>query len=186
MKSRKYYFILILFVFIFTSRAFAGDFDKGTSSTVGTEFDIFPYITGGYDASIWLGYNKWRFRGVVTEVYPPDFAVPGDFKEWRLRASAFMVDYFFHKNLEGVWVGSGIELWNSRVENDDGTNGSFDNTILTIGSGYVRKLYGNLYLNLWGGGHLRIGGTPEKEIGSAIFELPAVMQEISLKLGWHF
>lgn len=34
------------------------------NSTVGFEVDAFPYITGGYYGSVWLGVDHVRFRGV--------------------------------------------------------------------------------------------------------------------------
>lgn len=154
---------------------------------VGFELDALPYITGGYYGSVWSGLNQFRLRGVIAEVNVPSFATEKDFKRKKIKAYALIIDYFFSKNFEGYWLGTGFEYWDSSIKNDTETAAAaYKNTVFTIGGGYVWNFYKNFYLNPWVAGHSIISGDKEIIVGSSTYRPQEFTAEVSIKAGWHF
>ena len=156
----------------------------------GFEIDALPYITGGYYFSAWGGYEKFRLRGVITNINSPDFIIPDGFEDLETDVVTVIVDYFplAQKNeYEKWWVGVGLEYWKNSVVNSlDKSSAKYDNMIATLGGGYVWKIWGNLYLNPWAAVHLPITGTSSIKIGNSDYKLEKFLYEASLKLGWYF
>jgi hypothetical protein len=126
-------------------------------------------------------------RPVITNTTLPSFVVQDGFENAELDVYAVIVDYFFQDGFRGFWVGAGAEYWQNSVENElDGGTAEWDNTIATIGGGYVWKFAGNFYLNPWGAGHLVVGGPTSVEAGGATYSTNRFIPEASIKLGWHF
>ncbi|WP_147415865.1 hypothetical protein [Ulvibacterium marinum] len=156
-------------------------------TTVGFELDALPYLTGGYYGSVWVGHNHFRYRVVVANLEMPDFFVEDGFTNNELQAYAVIVDYFFKPELKGWWVGTGLEYWDSKIQTDaELETADYNNTVFTLGGGYVWKFHKNFYLNPWAAAHLRVAGDKDVPVDSSIFETPLFTPEISLKLGWHF
>ena len=181
---------LALILLLMASVAFSQADDSGSRVRVGLEIDALPYITGGQYFSAWGGYNNFRLRGVFTHFESPSFIIPDGFEDLKSDAYTLLVDYFpaADKNeFEKWWIGAGFEYWkNSVVNSSDKISGTYENLILTIGGGYVWKIWGNLYLNPWAAGHLALTGADEMRIGNNDFTPKAFLYEASLKLGWYF
>ena len=155
--------------------------------TVGFELDVLPYATGGYYGSAWVGRDRIRLRPVVASTTLPGFLVEDGFREAKVDAYALIVDYFFREGFRGFWVGAGAEYWKSRVENEtDGGTAEWNNTVATIGGGYVWKIGGTFYVNPWVAGHLVVGGPTSVTAGGATYTPKRFSPEASVKLGWHF
>jgi hypothetical protein len=89
--------------------------------------------------------------------------------------------------LRGFRVGGGAKYWQNDVRRKtSGQSASWDNVAATLGGGYVWKFYGNFYLNLWGAGHLIVGGDTKVPVGAETFEPSRFTGEVSLNVGWHF
>lgn len=156
-------------------------------TTIGFELDALPYITGGYYGSIWLGHDRIRLRPVVAKTTLPSFVVQDGFDHADVRAYAIIADYFFRDNFRGFWMGAGAEYWRNSVERTlNGATASWDNTIATLGGGYVWTLAGNFYVNPWGAVHLIIAGHSDLQVGGATYSPKRLTPELSLKIGWHF
>lgn len=154
-----------------------------------TELDVLPYLSGGYYLSAGVGFQNMRLRGIVTHVFPPEFATPAGFENYELQVWAGIVDYFLGakaQKREGFWIGTGLEFWKSKLTNaSDSETGTFRNTIFTVGGGYVWRFYKKLYLNPWLAGHLPLGKATQ-QIGNRSFESRRFTPEASLKIGITF
>lgn len=156
--------------------------------TLGTELDALPFITGGYYFSVVGGYDHFRLRAIISLVNPPGFAYDSaHFSNLSLHAYAAVVDYFFKPDLNGYWIGGGIERWLASIHGMNGqSTGSFQEWVATLGVGYVWYFYSNFYLNPWVAGHLRVGGDSQSIVGTQIYSVNTLQGEGSVKLGWHF
>jgi hypothetical protein len=181
-------FCLIFFILIFSNGFSQQKKDSiAKAPTIGFEIDLFPYLTGGYYGSAWIGYKQMRCRLVITSETTPQFLVPDGFTNNKIHAYALIADYFFKPGFKAWWVGSGFEYWSGQIQTDAKVNtADYDNVYFTIGGGYVWKFYKNFYLNPWTAGHFRIGGDKEVMVDGQKFSPPAILPEISVKVGWSF
>jgi hypothetical protein len=141
-------FITVLCVLIISFSYCQTDNQLTNKTTMGFEVDALPYITDGYYGSVWVGHNHFRFRAVVAKVETPDFFVKDGFTNNEIQAYAVVVDYFFKPDFKGWWTGGGLEYWDSKIQTDAKLEtAKYNNTIFTVGGGYVWKFYKNLYLN---------------------------------------
>ncbi len=181
---------LTIILLLITSVIYSQTNNSDSRIRVGLEIDALPYLTGGYYFSAWGGYNNFRLRGVFTNFNSPSFIIPDGFEKQKTDAYTLLIDYFPASNkneFEKWWIGAGFEYWeNSVINSSDNITGNYDNLILTIGGGYVWKIWDNLYLNPWAAGHFALSGTEEKRIGNDNFEPKVFLYEASLKLGWYF
>lgn len=155
--------------------------------SLGTELDALPFATGGYYFSLVGGYDHFRLRGIASLVYPPSFAYPSDrFSNLKLHAYALIVDYFFKPAPEGFWVGAGIEKWLGTLDSNQGaSSGSYNESVATLGVGYVWIFYQHFYLNPWAAAHVKLSGD-SPNVGAQVYSLPSLQGEGSVKLGWYF
>ncbi len=134
--------ILILFV-LFASTMWGQQIKIDsliTKQTLGTELDMLPYISGGYYVSAWYGIEQFRFRAILTKTTVPEFVLAEGYKDNKLNVYAFITDYFFKKNFEGFWIGTGLEYWDSKITYEaENQTASYNNTVFTLGGGYVWK-----------------------------------------------
>lgn len=157
---------------------------------VGSEIDALPYVMNGYYASAFVGRDAWRFRGVAARSQAPSFLVTDGFEKKRTDAYALLVDRFVgqkRNRLEGFWIGGGAELWHNRIR-QEGTSGftSYNNTVVTGGSGYVWKLSNHFYVNPWSAMHAVVGGDRRINVSGKIYEQPRFTPELSVKFGIIF
>ncbi len=181
--------IFLSFCFVLLSISFHAQEDNQStrSTSIGFELDAVPYIFKGYYGSVWVGHNHFRYRAVITKIETPDFILKDGFTNNEINVYAAIVDYFFKPDFEGWWIGPGLEYWDAKIQtNSKLETVEYNNTIFTIGGGYIWKFYKNFYLNPWVAGHLRIAGDKEVIVDQSTFETPLFTPEISLKLGWHF
>ena len=183
-------FCMLLAAFAAGSSAAAQEINSTTTAsptTAGFELDVLPYVSGGYYVSGWIGHDRFRVRPVVTKTTLPDFAVQDGFKNADLDVYAVIVDYFPRAGFCGLWVGAGVEFWKNAIENgSNGGTAEWDNTVATIGAGYVWRFAGNFYLNPWAAAHVVVGGPTSVNAGGATYSPRRFTPEVSVKLGWHF
>jgi hypothetical protein len=157
---------------------------------VGFELDALPFATGGYYASAWYGSSPFRYRAVITQTNPPDFAAGAGFNHLRLDVVALIADWFFGAQadaLAGPWIGGGVENWEGRIqEQGTGAHATFSERVATFGGGYVWKFSGNWFLNPWAAVHGIVDGDRSVAVGQHTYRPPLIAPEASLKLGWHF
>lgn len=178
------YVIVLLFFISFSSYLSASD---STKSEFGVELDAFPYLSGGYYLSGWVGKDKYRVRGIVASVNVPEFAVESGFKDNKLKAYALVLDYFPKPDFVGFWLGGGMEIWDSEIKSKD-TNeiSSYNNYVLTVGAGYTWYFHKNFYLNPWGAVHGLVGGDKVVDVGASVYEPRKITGEVSLKIGLKY
>ncbi|MCK9281914.1 MAG: hypothetical protein M0P71_14910 [Melioribacteraceae bacterium] len=181
---------ILITIILFTSTLWAQQINSDsliTKQTFGTELDLLPYISGGYYASAWYGIDQFRFRTILTKTTVPQFAVAEGYKDNKLNVYALITDYFFKKNFEGFWIGTGLEYWDSQITYEaENQTSSYNNTVFTLGGGYVWKFYKNIYLNPWVAFHYIIAGDNEVKVGSRTFKPNEFTPEASIKIGWYF
>ena len=152
----------------------------------GTEFDLAPYLNGGYYLSFAVGKGRMRGRLVRTRLTTPDFVTDDDFEDNDLSVWAGIVDLYFKDGFSGWWIGPGLEQWKGDVtEKATGLRQEYDTNILTLGGGYTWRFSHHLYLNPWAALHLPIGGDTEIHFVSSTFEIDPT-PEASVKLGIEF
>lgn len=191
MQTIKSIFILILITgSVIAQEAPLTISPEETGIHFGLEVDALPYLFGGYYASAWTGINNFRFRAIVTKINQPEFVTKNGFEDLSTNAYTFLIDYFpwkEGKQYSGWWIGAGVEYWDNNVTySNENVSGDFDNYILTLGAGYVIKIWKNFYVNPWGAFHLRVGGDKTKQISSGEYESSLMLPEVSVKLGWYF
>ena len=180
----KRYIIFVLFAAsLHLALAQAGS-DRGKTDA-GVEIDILPYLTGGYYASAWVSRNHFRYRAVLTQVTTPEFMLEDGFTNNEIQVYALIVDYFFEQEVSKFWIGAGFEYWDAGIQTDlKLEEASYENTMFTLGGGYVWNVGRHLYLNPWAALHFRIAGDSEVPVDGLAFSPSAVTPEASLKLGW--
>jgi hypothetical protein len=157
----------------------------------GVELDLLPTVLSAIDGQLGVGGNVWvgedhlRLRAVGTHVeFPAGALTPSGFEDRRLTVAAGIVDWFFQRGFEGPWIGGGVEYWWNTIGSPAGPGTASWNTwVLTLGGGFVWKVWGNLYLNPWAAGHLLLS-TPEVTLHGATWKPNALTGEVSLKVGW--
>lgn len=153
----------------------------------GVELDALPWLTGGYYLSGWYGKDHLRYRGVVANIKVPDSFIDEGFKDKDITAYAMIVDYFPRRNLTGIWYGAGLEYWQSKITNKtDNATAEYDNTVFTVGLGYVWQLTESIYLNPWAALHIVVAGDKDITVGSQTYQQETTTPSGSIKLGWQF
>jgi len=187
------YFLITLFILTGSTAGFGqADItvaDEQSKLTMGLEIDVYPYISGGYYASIWLGFKeqKQRIRPVISKFDTPEFMNADGITLNTINSYAVFTDYFFKPGFEKFWIATGIEYWDGIAQKNKSTNpAKYAQWIFTLGVGYVWKYYNNFYLSPWLAGSIRIAGDEEVQFGEDVSKLPLITPFFSLKLGWHF
>lgn len=140
----------------------------------------------GYAPQVWLGIGRVRLRLVGAHLEPPDaFAfAPDGFRHPTTTAFATILDYTFGPRLDGFWVGSGFEIWQSTIEHDavQGT-ARWSSTVFTVGGGYIWRFAGDFFLDPWVGAHAVLN--PQTiTLGTFEYSPFPLQAEASVKLGW--
>jgi hypothetical protein len=158
--------------------------------TVGTEFDVTPFILKGYYTSLFAGRNGWRARAVEATSNVPGFLVSSGFGNKRANATALLVDRFLgprRNEMRGFWIGGGGEFWRSRISQQNVTGDTYYNTFdLTAGGGYAWMPSRHFYLNPWADVHMVAAGSTRIDVSGKIYNQPRWMAEPSLKIGFVF
>lgn len=153
----------------------------------GTEFDLFPFINGGYYSSGVISYDHYNARLIIADTKIPDFATPDGYDHWKLKkVTAIILDYFPGENHEGLWFAGGFEHWESEIRNQaTEATGTFSQNILTLGTGYVYNFTEHWYINPWIALHYNLSDDTVK-INSSDLKLNDLMGEVSVKIGYRF
>ena len=181
---KKWIFLCALFLSHFAN---AQSSDTKTT-TIGFEIKPWPYIAGDYDASAWIARKRLRYRLAVARFKMPEFLLPDDFSNNKIRTYALMADFFFRPNFKGFMLGTGLAYWRGQGQTYIAALGTskYDNYVFTFGTGYVFKLPRNFYLYPWMGAHFQLAGDREVKVSIETFEPWPITPILSLKTGWHF
>ena len=185
----KKYLFMIFTSLVITSAAFTEDIiGKKINSVISP--DILPYAASsidgdtGYSIQGWISYNRFKFRAVAAQVYLPEIFRDNNLEYHRLNVTAFITDYYFSEINRGLWVGSGIEIWENTAS-DNSEEKQWNNLIMTLGSGYTFMPGKHFYLNPFAAVHFDPSGEKitfnDFSINEKIFQYSA-----SMKLGWMF
>ncbi len=153
----------------------------------GAEVNPLPFMTGGYSGSLWWGFNQIRIRGGTAYTTMPGFLVTDGFEKNRIRSYALECDYFYQEAFKGLWTGGGADYWQGSVINsDDESQGKYVNYVLTLGAGYLIKVWRELYINPSGAIHMVVAGDKVVEVGNATYNANTIIPAISINIGYHF
>lgn len=186
----KHIILGIIAILFFGSMFSMAEENESCRRLIGVETDLIPFLTGGYYGSFMYGEDAWRLRFINSRVFLPEFARDDGFEEHRANIYAVIFDYFLggsEANFGGWWLGFGYEFWQNRVTPEGSIEtASWDNHLLTVGSGYTFRLTDNLTLTPWVAAHAVIGGETEIETARLTYEVNSLLAEASLKLGFRF
>lgn len=156
--------------------------------SVGLELDVLPYATGGYFGAVWIGKGHWRGRVLAAQATKPDFLLPDDYTDNRIRAYAVLADYFPKQNFRGWWLAAGLVYWDGRIRHEPTRQtGAYQSYLLSGGLGYNWMFFRHFYLSPWIGLHVRVAGDGAVDFpGGVAYEPPRFNPEGSLKVGWYF
>jgi hypothetical protein len=171
----------------------ADDAASAPRTAAGVEIDLLPIVLSaaagrlGGGANVWVGRGHVRVRAVGTYVaFPPGALTPSGFEDRELAVAAGIVDVFLRPELEGPWVGAGLERWWNRIASPAGPGTArWTSWVATLGGGYVWTVWRSLYLNPWAAGHLLLS-EPEVNLHGATWKPAKLAGEVSLKVGWQF
>jgi len=88
---------------------------------VGTEVDALPFASSGYYGSLFAAREGWKVRAVAARSDIPSFMVSDGFRDKSTDAYALLADRFVgckRYQLQGLWVGGGVEQWRNRIRRD--------------------------------------------------------------------
>ena len=173
-------------------RAAFADEPRERPMAVGFNIDLLPTALSaangklGYAPQVWLGIGHARLRIVGAHLEPPDaFAfAPQGFHDPTTTAFATIIDYTFGPRFDGVWLGSGFEIWQSSIKHD-GVPGQarWISTVFTVGGGYIWRFSGDFFLDPWAGVHAVLN--PQTvSLGTYDYKPFPLQGEASLKVGW--
>ncbi len=167
----------------------------GTSGAraLGFTVDLLPIVmsatTGeaGFSLQAWAGADHFRIRAVGARVSLPDALIgEKNFTDHDMLVGAVIADYIFGERFAGFWAGAGGEYWHNTIRHENpGGNASWDNAVLTVGGGYIWKVYGNLFVEPWTAAHLVLNGGTVKVAGAS-YTPQRLSAEVSLKIGYFF
>lgn len=161
---------------------------------LGFNLDLLPTVASavngklGYAPQIWVSLERVRIRLVGAHLEPPDAfaAAPSGFHSPTLTAFAAVIDYTFGERLDGFWIGSGFEQWQSSIEHDGVAAPVYwQSTVFTLGGGYIWRVAGDFYIDPWIGAH-GILNPRSVSVDAYEFRPLPVQAEASLKIGWFF
>lgn len=174
---------LLLILFVIPSMAFS----QSKNLRAGLELDLLPYATGGYFAGGWLGTDQLRVRGIIASVNIPEFLIPDDFTNNKIKAYAAVIDYSLTKNWTGWFAGTGLVKWNGTIQSRSKIQTASYKTYLLNGTlGYNLKLNKYFYISPWAGLHLKIAGEGNVSVDGEIYRPPLFNPEASIKVGVMF
>ena len=154
--------------------------------SAGLELDVLPYIFEGYMGAGWIGFDRFRIRGLFAKVNMPEFMVDDDFTDKQIKSTAIILDYFFNEFQSGFWIGAGGVYWNEQIQSKENLERANYKSYLLNGSfGYVWNLSKRIYLSPWTGLSLRIGGDKNINVGGSYYKPPFFNPEFSLKVGFR-
>lgn len=179
--------IILIFLFLSTLQLYA---DK---KAIGFTIDFLPTIMSategelGFSGQTWFVANHNRIRAVGAFFQLPETIVDNNkFENQNMKVAAIIYDYIFGENIDGFWLGTGVEFWfNDITEKEINESKSWNNFVYTIGGGYIYKFYKNFYIEPWCAAHLVINND-SITINSNKYQPKKIQGEISLKIGWHF
>jgi hypothetical protein len=175
---------------VFAQQQSTGTEGRDAGWKFGTEIDVLPYLSNGYYASAFASRSGWRLRGVAARASTPGFLVSDGFTDKRTDAYAVLIDRFIggrRNQMEGLWVGGGVEEWRSRIRQKNMPQfAHYNNLMLTLGSGYVWKFSKHMYLNPWVAVHGVAAGSRTIEVSGKTYSQPRFTPEASVKVGIVF
>jgi hypothetical protein len=159
---------------------------------LGFNVDLFPTVISavngkaGYAPQVWLGIEPVRIRFVGAHLEPPDafaFADKG-FVHPTTTAVAAILDYTAGPHFDGLWIGSGVEIWEQSIQHE-GIRGTarWTNAVFTVGGGYIVRVSGNFYIDPWLALHA-ILNPQTVTLGQFEYKPFPILADASVKIGW--
>lgn len=182
----------ILLFMIFSFSVFAQQNSGKKEINMGISTDLLPYISAaltgeeGLSFQGWISINQFKYRIVAAHTAIPESFTYNGIKSQELNAFALIIDYYFREQNKGLWIGTGIELWeNHALDEISEKSISWSSLIITIGGGYTFTLGEHLYLNPFAA--LHFNPAPESvRTETSSFKEKNILSSASVKIGWMF
>jgi hypothetical protein len=113
--------------------------------------------------------------------------LPSGFTNNVIQSYALHGNYFFDQAFKNLWAGGGFEYWKGSIDNsDDFSTSKYTNYILTLGTGFILKIWNGIYVSPSGSIHLVVAGDRVVDVGNETFEGNTIIPDISVRIGYHF
>jgi hypothetical protein len=191
MGSARALFVVSAWAVLAYSRTAHAESARPTTA-LGFNVDLLPTVLSaangkfGYAPQVWVGIDRVRVRFVGAHLEPPDaFAfAPEGFHHPTVTVFASIIDYTFGPRLDGLWLGSGFELWERSIQHDGvAATARWSSVVFTIGGGYIWRFARDFFVDPWIGAHAVLNPEPVS-LGAFTYKPFPFQGEVSLKIGW--
>jgi TolB-like protein len=145
------------------------------------------FNTKGDCFSFWVSYYSLKIKYSQANLIVPEFFLRDGFSKMFVDIKAINFELLGDEiNLDEFWVGTGLMSFNGSLGIiDEEVRGNFELVRLAINAGYIKKLYHNLSINMWGGIYILIMGDKEFQVGGRTAYSDVFVPIISVDIGWH-
>jgi len=153
----------------------------------GAGINLLPVAFNGIGGAVWIKYKKMRYNIEYFNSDVPKSYYSGNLEKG-VTKDAFRVgiDYFFWKNLPGIYLPIGFEYWNNSLRHKQfETRAEFDTKLLSLGIGYLYNITENVYLDSRLSMGTLLGGVFEVQTNDFTFLPRTVSHSAMLGLGFR-
>ena len=147
-----------------------------------------PAILNGVGGAVWIKYKNVRFNIEYSNFDVPSSWYAGGLEKG-ITEDALRIgfDYFFWKNLSGIYLPIGIEYSSNSVGHERyETRAEFNTTILSSGIGYVINITEKLYIDSRFLIGLSLGGTAVVRTNEFVFVTNVESNSAMFSFGFKF
>lgn len=168
--------------------------ENTTAYAAGFAVDFMPYAmsatTGhvGFSLQGYAGYDHFRFRLVGANIFLNDrFIGSSRFTDKKMTVGAAIVDYCFGDHFDKFWIGTGMEYWKCGITHKKSDERiSWNDTVFTVGFGYIFRFAGNAYIEPWAAAHCVVNDLDHRTSAGESYSSQRISGEVSLKAGYFF
>ena len=115
----------------------------------GIGLNFTPLFMEGFGGSAWFGIKRLRFNFEFFRNDIPSSFFRDNFENGKIdHALRFGIDYFFMKNLSGVYFPFGLESWKNSVgHRNTSSRGTYEMLYFSAGIGYLLRISENFYFD---------------------------------------
>jgi len=156
--------------------------------TAGVAANALPPALGGYGAEFWAGKGQFRTVGEVYSLNTPQAFLRDGFKNGEVESAyRFTGDYFFTRNLEGLYFGTGLEYASNSVGYENSTaRGEWEAFFFSVGFGYLLPISRYIHVDARLSLNARLTGEDEIDVGGATFQPDRATPAVFIGVGVNF
>ena len=156
--------------------------------SAGVAANALPLALGGYGAEVWAGKGRFRAVGEVYSLNTPQAFLRDGFENGEVE-SAYRLsgNYFFTRNLDGVYFSTGLEYASNSVGYENSTaRGEWEAFFLSAGVGYLLPINRYIHVDARLSLNARLTGEDEIDVGGKIFQPDSATPAGFIGIGFNF